>query len=49
MKIVNIGICTDNKDPRGIGRIRVRDISETESDRSKAIPVWEQWLSLIHI
>lgn len=43
MKIVNIGICTDNKDPRGIGRIRVRDISETESDRSKAIPVWEQW------
>lgn len=45
MKIVNIGICVDNKDPRGIGRIRVRDISETESDRSKSIPVWEQWSS----
>lgn len=43
MKIIDIGICVDNKDPRGIGRIRIRDISETESDRSKSIPVWEQW------
>jgi len=43
MKIINIGICVDNKDPRGIGRIRVRDISETESDRSNSIIKWEQW------
>jgi len=43
MKIIDIGICVDNKDPRGIGRIRIRDISESESDRSKPIPVWEQW------
>ena len=43
MKIIDIGICVDNKDPRGIGRIRIRDISETESNRSKSIPVWEQW------
>lgn len=43
MKIIDIGICIDNKDPRGFGRIRVRSISEAESERSKAIKNWEAW------
>jgi hypothetical protein len=43
MKIIDIGICIDNKDPRGFGRIRARNTEEQDSVRANAIPVWEQW------
>lgn len=43
MKIIEIGICVDNKDPRGFGRIRARSIDEQDSTRANAIPLWEQW------
>ncbi len=43
MKILEIGICQNNKDPKGIGRIRVSAIDEIDSARSNAIPVWKQW------
>lgn len=36
MKIIDIGKCIDNRDPRGFGRIRVGDIDELDSTRSKA-------------
>lgn len=45
MKIIDIGICVNNKDPRGFGRIRARDLSDTESARSNSINKWEQWSS----
>ncbi len=43
MKIIDIGIVIDNKDPRGFGRIRARNSEELDSTRANAIPVWEQW------
>ncbi len=43
MKIIDIGICIDNKDPRGFGRIRARNSEEQDSTRANAIPIWEQW------
>lgn len=43
MKIIDIGIVLDNKDPRGFGRIRARNIEEQDSTRANAIPLWEQW------
>lgn len=43
MKIIDIVICLDNKDPKGFGRIRGRGISETESERSNAVPNWSPW------
>lgn len=43
MKIIEIGRCLDNKDPRGFGRIRATNIDETDSTRAYAIPDWQQW------
>ena len=43
MKIIEIGVCVDNKDPRGFGRIRARNIDETDSTRANAIPYSKQW------
>jgi hypothetical protein len=43
MKIIDIGIVLDNKDPRGFGRIRARNIEEQDSVRANAIPAWQQW------
>lgn len=43
MKIIDIGIVLDNKDPRGFGRIRARNSEEQDSTRANAIPLWEQW------
>ncbi len=43
MKIIDIGICIDNKDPRGFGRIRARNTEEQDSTRANAIPNWQQW------
>lgn len=43
MKIIDIGICSDNKDPRGFGRIRASQPNELDSTRANAIPVWDRW------
>lgn len=43
MKIIEIGVCIDNEDPRGFGRIRARNIDEQDSTREHAIPNWEKW------
>lgn len=43
MKIIDIGIVIDNRDPRGFGRIRARNSEEKDSTRANAIPVWQQW------
>lgn len=42
MKIIDIAICTDNKDPKGIGRIRAKSYSEFTSQRERAIE-YEEW------
>jgi len=36
MKIIDIGICIDNKDPRGLGRIRCVRFSDYVSEKEKA-------------
>ncbi len=43
MKIIDIGICIDNKDPRGFGRIRARNSEELDSTRANAVPYKDQW------
>ena len=43
MKIIEIGKCIDNRDPRGFGRIRAESYDETNSARANAIPDWQQW------
>ncbi len=43
MKIIEIGVCLDNQDPRGFGRIRARNIDELDSSRENAVPNWENW------
>lgn len=43
MKIIEIGTCIDNKDPRGFGRIRCSDTSESDGARANAVPSYEQW------
>jgi hypothetical protein len=40
MKIIEIGVCIDNNDPRGFGRIRTSNIDEIDSTRSNAMPSW---------
>ncbi len=47
MKIIDIGVVVDNKDPRGFGRIRCYDKSETDSARANAlgVPSYQQWTS----
>ena len=42
-QIITIGVVVNVNDPRGFGRIRARDITETDSTRANAIPDWEQW------
>ncbi len=42
MKIIDIGICTNNNDPKGIGRIRYRPYGSFVSEIEKAIP-YEDW------
>lgn len=44
MKIIDIAICSDNNDPKGIGRIRAKSYSEFTSTREKAID-YEEWSS----
>lgn len=43
MKIIEIGICIDNKDPKGFGRIRATSIDEQDSTRANAVPDYQQW------
>lgn len=43
MKIIEIGKCIDNKDPRGFGRIRATNIDELDSTRANSVPTWKQW------
>lgn len=43
MKIIEIGKCLDNKDPRGFGRIRATNIDELDTERANSIPNWQQW------
>ena len=43
MKIIDIGICIDNKDPRGFGRIRARNSEELDSTRANAVPWDTRW------
>lgn len=43
MKIIEIGKCIDNRDPRGFGRIRASNLDELDSTRAKAIPFEKQW------
>jgi hypothetical protein len=42
MKIIDIGICIDNVDPKGIGRIRCVRYSDYVSEKEKAI-TYEAW------
>ena len=42
-QIITIGVVVNVNDPRGFGRIRARDITETDSTRANAIPDWQQW------
>lgn len=42
MKIIDIGICVDNVDPKGIGRVRYRPYGTLVSDSSNAIK-YEEW------
>lgn len=43
MKIIEIGKCIDNRDPRGFGRIRATNIDELDSTRANAVPNFKQW------
>ena len=43
MQIITIGVVTDINDPRGFGRIRARDITETDSARAGSNDSWEIW------
>lgn len=43
MKIIEIGKCLDNNDPRGFGRIRATNIDELDSERGNSVPNWEKW------
>jgi hypothetical protein len=36
MKIIDIGICVDNRDPKGLGRIRCVRFSDYVSEKEKA-------------
>ena len=42
MKIIDIGKCIDNKDPLGIGRIRVSRHNEYTGQKEKALD-YEPW------
>jgi hypothetical protein len=42
MKIIDIGICTDNIDPKGIGRIRCVRYNDYVSEKEKAI-TYDTW------
>ena len=42
MKIIDIGICTDNVDPKGIGRIRCVRYSDYVGEKEKAL-TYEKW------
>lgn len=42
MKIIDIGICVDNADPKGIGRIRCVRYSDYVGEKEKAI-TYEKW------
>jgi len=42
MKIIDIGICTDNVDPKGIGRIRCVRYSDYVGEKEKALK-YEPW------
>ena len=42
-QIITLGIVVDVNDPRGFGRIRARDITETDSTRANAVPWETRW------
>lgn len=43
MKIIDIGICIDNNDPKGMGRVRCIRYSEYVSEKEKALGTVEPW------
>ena len=43
MKIIDIAICTDNKDPKGMGRIRCVDYADYLSGKSLVKPNIQPW------
>jgi hypothetical protein len=43
MKIIDIGICVDNNDPKGMGRIRCIRYSEYVAEKEKALGNVEPW------
>jgi hypothetical protein len=43
MKIIDIGICIDNIDPKGLGRIRCIRYSEYVTQKEKALGEYEPW------
>jgi hypothetical protein len=43
MKIIEIGKCIDNRDPRGFGRIRAENFDEQNSSRANSVPEFKQW------
>lgn len=43
MKIIDIAICTDNKDPKGMGRIRCVDYNDFLSGKSSIKPNIVEW------
>lgn len=42
MKIIDIGVCIDNNDPKGIGRVRYKPRGLFQSEIEKSAP-YEQW------
>jgi hypothetical protein len=43
MKIIDIGICIDNVDPKGLGRIRCVRYSDYVGSKEKALKKYEPW------
>jgi hypothetical protein len=43
MKIVDIGVCFDNNDPKGLGRIRVIDYDDYVGGKSNVLENYEPW------
>lgn len=42
MKIIDVGVCVNNNDPQGIGRIRYKPYGSFSSEIEKSIP-YEEW------
>lgn len=43
MKVVDLGVCIDNNDPKGLGRIRCQDYDDYISSKSKIKDKYQKW------